>query len=141
MRTESRLAQKRRHELVAVHLMNTSSHRTPSTVQERLILVVRPTTHHLVLLIGFYNLIATRSTLDEALRWTTLAKLTLPLQINFHVQLPRRLQVHPKLLLILLITCYQILKCYCGIGIKDIVDWCFMEHGDAQRVGICHFVN
>lgn len=57
------------------------------------------------------------------------------------MQLPRWLQVHPEVFLLLFLSCYQILKRYSGVGIEDIIDWCFMEHGDAQRIGIFHFVN
>lgn len=48
------------------------------------------------------------------------------------MQPPRRLQVHPKVSLLLLMPRNQILERYGGIGIKDIIDWCFVEHGDAQ---------
>lgn len=79
---------------------------------------------------------------DQGWREKYCFRLTLrPLQIYFNAQLPRRLQVHPKLCLLLLITRHQIIKRYCGVGIEDIIDWCFMEHGDAQCVGIFHFVN
>lgn len=74
-----------------------------------------------------------------------------PAQINFHMQSTGRLEVHPEVRLLLLVTCYQILKLYCGIGIEVIIDWCcerenyyfpigkalsiarltFVEHGDA----------
>jgi hypothetical protein len=57
------------------------------------------------------------------------------------MQPPRRLQVHPEVLLLLMFTRYQIVERYCGVGIENIIDWCFMEHGDAQRVGILHFVD
>lgn len=56
------------------------------------------------------------------------------------MQLPRRFQVHPKVRLLLLVARYQILERYRGIGIEDIVDWCFVEHSDAQRVCILHLV-
>jgi hypothetical protein len=56
------------------------------------------------------------------------------------MQLPRRLQIHPKVCLLLLIARHQILDRYRGIGIEDIIDWCFMEYSDAQCVGIFHFM-
>lgn len=96
------------------------------------------------LIIWFCWLVSTNATwltLTEVFCWTSVVLTLWPSQINFHMQLSRRLQVYPEVRLFLLITCYQILKCYCGIGIKDIIDWCFMEHGDAQRIGVFHFVN
>lgn len=57
------------------------------------------------------------------------------------MQPSRWLEIHPKVRLLLLIARDQVLERYCGIGIEDIIDWCFMEHGDAQRIGIFHFVN
>lgn len=48
-----------------------------------------------------------------------------PAQINFHMQSTGRLQVHPEVRLFLFVTCYQILKLYCGIGIEVIIDWCY----------------
>ena len=56
------------------------------------------------------------------------------------MQFPRRLQVNPEVRLLLFIACYQILKCYCGVGIEDIIDWCFVEHGDAQRMCTLNFM-
>jgi hypothetical protein len=42
---------------------------------------------------------------------------------------------------LLLIARHQILERDSRVRVEDIVEWCLVEHGDAQRRGALHFVN
>lgn len=112
---------------MAINLVNASSHRTASSVQEGLILDAGATARVLLLLL--------------LLLGGHVVRVLVPTQIDLDVDSTLRLQVNPKVLLIVLVPRHQIVERDRHVGHEHVRDGTLVEYRHAEDVGIFHLVD